>query len=85
MTKPITALQLENLGFTYVPLVKEEEFQYDTWYLKISEIEIEVINEYELNGTFKSQHFCINNEENEKLTKTNFLDLVMLLKSFEYA
>ena len=82
MTKTLTALDIENLGFKYQGLTKADEFSYEYWQIELFGCWLEVTNEYESNGTLKKQFYSVNDMENEKITQEKFLDLIKILKSF---
>ena len=85
MNKPLTAQELENWGFSFGGLVKEETFHYDTWTNEICGCWMEVTNEYQPNGTFTKQYYELNSYcLIEETSQEIFVKLLKLLKDAEH-
>lgn len=77
-----TKEELQNLGFKYQGLTKEDEFQYDWWSLELCGIYIDVTFEYDLNSKDPKTSFIeINNYSMiDEFTKNEALQVIEILK-----
>lgn len=77
-----TKEELQDLGFKYQGLTKEDEFQYDWWSLELCGIYIDVTFEYDLNSKDPKTSFIeINNYSMiAEFTKNEALQIIEILK-----
>lgn len=77
-----TKEELQDLGFKYQGLTKEDEFQYDWWSLELCGIFIDVTFEYNINSNIPKTSFIeINNYSMiAEFTKNEALQIIEILK-----
>lgn len=78
-----TKEELQDLGFSYNGLTKEDEFQYDWWTFEVCGAFIDVTFEYDLNSTeIKTSFVEINNYKmSDEISKNDVVIFLNFLKN----